>query len=78
MEIVTILGYILLVLLMAGTILVILSDEDGDSGKKIAWIIVVVLLPVVGMLSYLVFGLNPRMNSKYMDWIRPSRCLRNM
>ena len=67
MEIVTILGYILLVLLMAGTILVILSDEDGDSGKKIAWIIVVVLLPVVGMLSYLVFGLNPRMNSKDME-----------
>ena len=70
MEIVTILGYILLVLLMAGTILVILSDEDGDSGKKIAWIIVVVLLPVVGMLSYLVFGLNPRMNSKYMEYSR--------
>ncbi|HIS22909.1 MAG TPA: PLDc N-terminal domain-containing protein, partial [Candidatus Cryptobacteroides intestinipullorum] len=70
MEIVTILGYILLVLLMAGTILVILSDEDGDSGKKIAWIIVVVMLPVIGMVSYLVFGLNPRLNSKYMEYSR--------
>ena len=60
----TILAYSLLVLCIIGTILVILSDEDGDTGKRVAWIIVVVVLPVVGRLCYIVFGLNTRFNSR--------------
>lgn len=70
MEIATFIGYILLVLLITGTILVILSDDDGDSGVKIAWIIVVALIPVAGILAYIVFGLNPRRNSRYAEYSR--------
>ena len=66
----TILAYSLLVLCIIGTILVILSDEDGDTGKRVAWIIVVVVLPVVGILCYIVFGLNPRFNSRYGEYSR--------
>ena len=65
MGIVSLIGYIVMVLLIAGTVLVILTDEDGDSGKKIAWIIVVALVPVVGILCYIVFGLNPRRDRRY-------------
>ncbi len=64
------LAYTLFFLVVIGTILVILTDEDGDSGKKIAWIIVVALLPVIGILCYIVFGLNPRRNSKYEEHAR--------
>lgn len=66
----TILAYCLLVFCIAGTVLVILSDDDGDSGKKVSWIIVVSLLPVIGILSYIVFGLNPRRTSKYAEYSR--------
>ncbi len=70
MGIATLLGYVLLVLLIVGTILVILSDDDGDSGRKVAWIIVVVLIPVVGIFAYIIFGLNPRLNSRYYEYSR--------
>ena len=66
----TILAYCLLVFCIAGTVLVILSDDDGDSGKKVSWIIIVSLLPVIGILSYIVFGLNPRRTSKYAEYSR--------
>ncbi len=66
----SVLAYTLFFLVVIGTILVILTDEDGDSGKKIAWIIVVALLPVIGILCYIVFGLNPRRNSKYEEHAR--------
>ena len=59
MGIVSLIGYIIVVLLIIGTVLVILTDEDGDSGKKISWIIIVVMIPVIGILCYIVFGKNP-------------------
>ena len=70
MGIASLIGYIFLILLIIGTILVILTDEDGDSGKKIAWIILVVLVPVIGILCYIVFGLNPRRNKEYERYSR--------
>ena len=70
MGIASLIGYIFLILLIIGTILVILTDEDGDSGKKIAWIIVVVLVPVIGVLCYIVFGLNPRRSKEYERYSR--------
>ena len=57
--------YTFFILLIAGTVLVILTDEEGDSGRKITWLIIIAILPVIGILGYIVFGLNPRRNSKH-------------
>lgn len=46
-------------LLICGTVLVILNG-NADSGKKIAWILVIVIIPVVGLILYIVFGLDMR------------------
>ena len=45
--------------LIIGAILVILNDNQ-DSGRKIAWILTIGILPVVGLLLYIAFGLNFR------------------
>ena len=50
---------ILYILLIVGTILIILTDNQ-DSGRKISWILVIGLLPIVGLLCYVVFGFNWR------------------
>ncbi len=68
MSIGTVIAYAFLVLVIAGTILVILSDDEADSGRKIAWILVVALLPAIGIIAYIVFGLNPRRNSRHEEY----------
>ena len=45
--------------LITGAVLVILNDNQ-DSGRKIAWILTIVILPVIGLLLYIVFGMNFR------------------
>lgn len=55
----SIIGSIIFLLLLTGAILVILNDNQ-DSGRKIAWILIIGILPVIGLLLYLVFGLNFR------------------
>lgn len=50
---------ILFFLLIAGAVLVILNDNQ-DSGRKIAWILIIAILPAVGLILYLVFGMNFR------------------
>ena len=58
----TVLGIIFsvfLVLLIIGTVVVIIFD-DGDSSKKIAWLLIIALLPVVGLLLYFMVGINFR------------------
>ena len=50
---------ILLGILVVGTILVIIGDT-GDSGRKIAWLLVITVLPVVGVVLYLCLGFNQR------------------
>ncbi|MBQ8838178.1 MAG: cardiolipin synthase [Bacteroidales bacterium] len=47
------------IFMIVGAILVILNDNQ-DSGRKIAWIITIAVLPVVGLLLYIIFGLNFR------------------
>ena len=39
---------ILFILLIAGSVLVIVSDK-GDSGRKIAWLLIITVLPVIGI-----------------------------
>ena len=44
--------YVLTVL----TVIVVVLSENRNPVKSMAWVLVLVLLPVVGLLIYLVFG----------------------
>lgn len=46
-------------LLIVSVILLILVD-NGDSGRKFAWLLVIAVLPVVGLVLYFMFGINYR------------------
>lgn len=59
LNILTSIWSILLILLICGTVLVIMSS-NSDSGKKVSWILVIALLPVLGIILYIVFGLDMR------------------
>ena len=66
---------ILFILLIAGSVLVIVSDK-GDSGRKIAWLLIITVLPVIGIILYLLVGLNYRHHwiynmryRKYLDYL---------
>lgn len=59
MTIISIFFSILLVLLIIGTIVVIIFD-NGDSSKKIAWLLIITILPIVGLLLYFMVGINFR------------------
>lgn len=61
------------ILLITGAILVIINDNQ-DSGRKIAWILIIGILPVIGLILYIVFGMNFRKpgffqyrNRKFLD-----------
>lgn len=56
---------ILLALVIVGVAIIILAD-DGDTDRKLLWIITIVLLPAVGLILYLLFGVNFR-HRKYYD-----------
>lgn len=55
----TVILNLLLGLLILGTILVIIFDK-GDPGRKVAWLMVVILLPLLGIVLYICFGFNQR------------------
>ncbi|MBQ8499154.1 MAG: cardiolipin synthase [Bacteroidales bacterium] len=55
----TIIGGLFFLLLIVGAMLVILNDNQ-DSGRKVAWILIIAILPVIGLLLYLALGLNFR------------------
>ena len=46
-------------LIVLGTVLNIVFDK-GDSGRKAAWILIIVVLPFLGLFLYLCFGVNLR------------------
>ena len=50
---------ILFVLLIISVVTIILVDK-GDSGRKFAWLLIIAVLPVVGLVLYLMFGINYR------------------
>lgn len=50
---------ILLALLVIGVLFVIIFD-DGDPGAKLAWMLIITVLPVVGLVLYFAVGLNYR------------------
>ncbi len=55
---------ILFALLMLGVVLVIVYD-NGDSGRKLAWLIVIAVLPILGLALYLLVGINWRSHYFY-------------
>ena len=50
---------ILFGLLLAGVMLVILTD-NVDSSKKISWMLIIAVLPIIGIILYLCLGVNYR------------------
>ena len=50
---------VLLGLLFIGVAIIIIFD-NGDHGTKLAWLVTITFLPVVGILLYLMFGINYR------------------
>lgn len=50
---------VLFLLLLVGVILVILVDT-GEPSRKFAWLFIIALLPIVGLVLYLLFGINHR------------------
>ena len=48
--------YFLLILSVFTVILV----DNGDSGRKFAWLLIIAVLPVVGLVLYFMFGINYR------------------
>ena len=64
-QVLSIIWSIMLILLICGTVFVILSS-NSDSGKKVSWILVVTLLPAVGIILYIVFGLDMRNPAYYL------------
>lgn len=50
---------VLLGLLFTGVVIVIIFDS-GDSGTKIAWLLAIAFIPVIGIVLYLLFGINYR------------------
>ena len=64
---------VLYILMIVGTVLIILTDNQ-DSGRKISWILVIGLVPVVGLVCYIVFGFNWRragfFQRRHMNFLR--------
>ena len=64
---------ILFFLIILGTILVVITDER-DSGKMMAWILVIALLPVIGIILYIMLGFDIRrtrlFNSRRRNFLR--------
>lgn len=58
-QVISIIFSIIFILLLIGAVLVILNDNQ-DSGRKVAWLLIIGILPVIGLILYFVFGLNFR------------------
>ncbi|MGN0189746.1 MAG: cardiolipin synthase [Candidatus Cryptobacteroides sp.] len=51
--------YVIFVLLILGAVIIIVSDS-GDSGRKVSWLLVITVLPLIGFILYICFGINWR------------------
>ena len=48
--------YVLLIL----TVVVVILVDNGDSGRKFAWLLIIAAIPLFGILLYFMFGINYR------------------
>ncbi len=69
---------ILFLLILAGTVIVILTDEKSSS-QKLVWILLIAALPVVGLLLYILLGIDfrrpgyvQRNHKKFFEVLRES------
>lgn len=51
------------VVLIIGTFIIILT-ENTNSSRTIAWLLVLMIVPAIGLIFYYIFGYNPRRNTK--------------
>lgn len=54
---------IIYLLLIIGTFIIILT-ENSNSSRTIAWLLVLMIIPALGLILYYVFGYSPRRNRK--------------
>ncbi len=57
--IISIILTVLLVILFIGVVILIIFDQ-GDSGTKMAWLLAITFIPVLGVILYLMLGINYR------------------
>jgi len=50
---------VITLLVLAGTVIVIIFD-DGDVGRKVSWLLIIAIIPFIGFILYMLFGLNPK------------------
>ena len=50
----------ILYLLLIVTVVVIILVDNGDSGRKFAWLLIIAALPLFGILLYFLVGINQR------------------
>lgn len=66
----------LLALLILGAVLVIIFD-DGDSGRKLSWLLIIAIFPIVGIVLYLMIGINYRhhwyFNRRHLKYLETFR-----
>lgn len=65
-SIVLLLLSIIYFLLIVGTFIVILTDKTNTS-RTIAWLLVLMIIPAIGLVLYYVFGYSPRRNNKGIE-----------
>lgn len=70
---------IVYVLLITGTLLVLLFD-DSDTGKKLSWMFIIIVLPGFGLILYLMIGMDFRhhwyfnkKHKKFLDCLEKGR-----
>ena len=56
---ITLIASIFFIFMIIGAVLVIL-DDNQDSGRKVAWILTISILPIIGLILYIIFGMNYR------------------
>jgi len=71
MEIIQYIGYVIYIITIIGTVLVVVS-ENRNPIRTLAWVLVLILLPAVGIVLFYFFGQNNRkirkLSSKYNEW----------
>lgn len=71
MEIVQYIGYSIYLITIIGTILVVIS-ENRNPIRTLAWVLVLIFLPALGIVLFYFFGQNNRkirhLSSKYIEW----------
>ena len=50
----------ILYFLLIVTVVIVILVDTGDSGRKFAWLLIIAVLPLLGILLYFMFGINYR------------------